>query len=416
MENREEIQFELDLLNVDQLRKIVRSNESVKWKCEKEYVQVNRTPKNHMISYILSMHPDYGKLKNQIKEFNKPTELFDDVQVVEETTTKVSKFPKLKHKTQQSKTQQSMEGNQMKIDLGLDLGAVISTAVQNLLEGQREELINKQINVKVEKEVAKLKPTLIRIPERKDVKIEGKQHKVFKDVLYYCQIERQVFIAGPSGSGKTYMASQVAKGLGVQFKHISCSAGLSEAHLLGRMLFDGTYVKSDFVDCYENGGVFLFDEIDAADANTLLVVNSALANGSMSVPNRKENPVAKRHKDFICICAGNTWGSGSIEYSGRNYMDAAFMDRFAASKVVVDYDEALEKDICDSHALYTTLNNLRKAVAENKIRRIISTRVFISAKRQHETGKSIKAFVNSLMVDWSQEEKSKIKFNEILAA
>ena len=160
----------------------------------------------------------------------------------------------------------------------------------------------------------------------------------------------------------------------------------------------------------------MFDEIDAADANTLLVVNSALANGSMSVPNRKDNPSAKRHKDFMCICAGNTWGSGSIEYAGRNYMDAAFMDRFAASKVVVDYDNKLEKRICTDEFLYSALNNLRKAVVDKKIRRVISTRVFISGQRQVSSGKSIKDFINNLMIDWSLEEKSKIKMTEIIKA
>lgn len=402
MENRV-IKDELEKLNVDQLRKIVRSNVNIKHWCEQEYVEVNRTPKKAMISYIIDYHPDYNELIKQIEELNKPKDLFEDVEVVEE---------EVKTKTKK----ETMEGNQMKIDLGLDLGAVISNAVQGMLEGQREELINKQINAKVEKEVAKLKPTLVRIPGRIDVTIQGKQHKAFKNVLYYAQIERQVFIAGPSGSGKTHMCNQVAKAMNLKFKHISCSAGLSEAHLLGRMLFDGTYVKSDFVDCYENGGVFLFDEIDAADANTMLVVNSALANGSMSVPNRKDNPTAKRHEDFVCMVAGNTWGNGSIEYAGRNYMDAAFLDRFSASKVLVNYDEKLEKDICTYVPMYEALSGLRKEVAKNKIRRVISTRAFISAQRQHSTGKTVKQFINSLIIDWSDEEKRKVKINDLLKA
>lgn len=125
---------------------------------------------------------------------------------------------------------------------------------------------------------------------------------------------------------------------------------MSEAHLLGRMLFDGEYVESDFVRLYENGGVFLFDEIDAADANTLLVINSALANGYMSVPNRKEKQRAERHENFICIVAGNTWGKGSVEYAGRNRLDSAFMDRFTVAKLEIDYDTDLEGKIAGDHA------------------------------------------------------------------
>ena len=393
---------QLKELSVDRLRKIARKETSAIDYLIGNYSSVNRANKEGLI-FAIETYCSEEYIHKYIKDTEPVEDLFERTNPPTETEQLIT-----------PKQTQSMEGNQMKIDLGLDLGAVISSAVQNLLEGQREELINKQINAKVEKEVAKLKPTLVRIPNRKEVVLEESLHKAFKDVLYFCEMERQVFVAGPSGSGKTHMASQVAKALGVQFKHISCSAGLSEAHLLGRMLFDGTYVKSDFVDCYENGGIFLFDEIDAADANTLLVVNSALANGSMSVPNRKDNPSAKRHRDFMCICAGNTWGSGSIEYAGRNYMDAAFMDRFAASKVVVDYDNKLEKRICTDEFLYSALNNLRKAVVDKKIRRVISTRVFISGQRQVSSGKSIKDFINNLMIDWSLEEKSKIKMNEII--
>jgi len=396
-----DIKLELNKENVDFLRKVARTSKQVQGACEEMYEQVNRTPKQSLIDFIIDYHSDLDLIKELINKHRKPKDLFEEAEIIEE---------EVKPKT----TKQTMQGNQMKIDLGLDLGAVISNAVQGMLEGQREELINKQINAKVVKEVAKLKPTLVQIPQRKDVIIKGKQHAAFKDVLYLSEIERQVFIAGPSGSGKTYMAEQVANAMSLQFKHISCSAGLSEAHLLGRMLFDGTYVMSDFVDCYENGGVFLFDEIDAADANTLLVVNSALANDTLSIPNRKHNPSAKRHKDFICICAGNTWGNGSVEYAGRNYMDAAFMDRFAASKVIVEYDTNLEKDIISNETMYNTLNNLRKAVEDKKIRRIVSTRVFISAQRQLSTGTSIKKFINNLMIDWTTEEKSKINLNEIL--
>jgi MoxR-like ATPase len=400
MVDRTEISTRLSNLNVDFLRKVARTSKQVQGACEEMYGQVNRTPKQTLIEFIIDYHPDLNIVQELIDEHIKPKDLFEDVEVVEE-----QKLTPKKDK---------MQGNQMKIDLGLDLGAVIGNAVQGMLEGQREELINKQINAKVIAEIAKLKPTIVKVPERKDVKIEGKQHKVFEEVLFLAQIERQVFIAGPSGSGKTYMCHQVAKALGLDFKHISCSAGLSEAHLLGRMLFDGTYVKSDFVDCYENGGVFLFDEIDAADANTMLVVNSALANGSMSVPNRKDNPSAKRHPDFVCMVAGNTWGNGSIEYAGRNYMDAAFLDRFSGSKVVVDYDKSLEKEICNNKIMYNTLSKLRKEVAKNKIRRVVSTRAFISATRQLESGRTVKQFVNNFIIDWSEEEKRKVKIDDIL--
>lgn len=317
---------------------------------------------------------------------------------------------------QQSKTEEKMntEKSQMKLDLGIDLNSILTSSIQQAIGSQGDDLIAKQIKPLVEKEVAKLKPTLVKVPGRQDVTIEGRTHKKFKDILFLAQTERQVFLSGPSGSGKTFACSQVAKALSLPFSHISCSPGMSEAHLLGRMLFDGTYVPSDFVKCYENGGVFLFDEIDAADAGTLLVINSALANGHMSVPNRKENPVANRHEDFICICAGNTWGNGSVEYAGRNYMDAAFMDRFAGAKVMVSYDQDLEREICaqlgDEEGLkvFEKITNLREKVFSKKVRKVVSTRAFISATKQIIAGKKLNQFMNDFTIDWTQEEKGKV--------
>jgi len=46
------------------------------------------------------------------------------------------------------------------------------------------------------------------------------------------------------------------------------------------------------------------------------VLNSALANGKMAVPNRPEKPFATKHPDFVCIAAVNTLGTGA-ELSDR---------------------------------------------------------------------------------------------------
>jgi MoxR-like ATPase len=206
------------------------------------------------------------------------------------------------------------------------------------------------------------------------------------------------------------LAKQVSEAFKIDFASISCSAGMSEAHLLGRMLFDGTYVPSDFITCYENGGVFLFDEIDAADSNTLLVVNSALANGYVSVPNRKDNPRANRHADFICIAAGNSWGNGSATYQGRGHLDAAFLDRFSCSKIEIDYDIELESQLANGDT--TTLNKIweiRRIVKEQRMKRVVSTRSLVSVLRQVKAGKKLQDVLKTFTVDWSKDELVKIK-------
>ena len=150
----------------------------------------------------------------------------------------------------------------------------------------------------------------------------------------------------------------------------------------------------------------------------MLIINSALANGFMSVSNRVDNQVAQRHDNFICIAAANTTGDGATsQYAGRNQIDGAFMDRFVGCKVEVNYDNELESNFLQSFPLaLTTLNRIRENVVNHKIRRIVSTRAFISASKsihydtevnkKSET-KAVNNFLDTFFIGWTNEERKK---------
>lgn len=105
----------------------------------------------------------------------------------------------------------------------------------------------------------------------------------------------------------------------------------------------------------------------------------------MSIPNRKENTKALRHENFICIISGNTFGTGSVEYSGRGYLDAAFLDRFSMSKIFIDYDVSIEKDICEGKDdLLKFFHKLREIIKEKNLKRIVSTRTIKGAVMQRD--------------------------------
>ena len=245
---------------------------------------------------------------------------------------------------------------------------------------------------------------------------EEHYHPKFETIANYLRWDKQVMLVGKAGTGKTTIAHQLADAFGVKFAHLSCSAGMSEAHLLGRMLFDGEYVLADFVDIYENGGVFLFDEFDAMDGNTAVVINSALANGKMSVPNRKDKPTAYRHKDCYIITASNTWGTGFGDsiYAGRNKLDGATLDRFCASRVHFDYDTKLERKLAPNKDIAKALWKLRKEVDRARLQRIVSTRLFFTANVHTKGGESIKDFFDTVTIDWTDEEKSKVDYEGII--
>lgn len=249
-------------------------------------------------------------------------------------------------------------------------------------------------------------------------KIEGvHHHPKFKDIVEKLQLnaDKCVYLCGDAGTGKTTLAEQVAKTMELPFGFLSCTEGMSEAHLLGRMLFNGDYVASEFVTLYENGGVFLLDEMDAMDSNVAVVINSALANGIISVPNRKDNPTAKRHENFFVIGAGNTWGTGqgSSLYSGRNKLDSATLDRFWG--IEVKYDTKLEKMLAnDDKAMIHALNELRKRVKSNGLNRIVGTRKFKDAGRCSANGKDVAYLMDHVTTGWTKEEINKVGVKDIV--
>lgn len=215
----------------------------------------------------------------------------------------------------------------------------------------------------------------------KEVKvIKGLFHHKFPRVLKLAEHRKNIWLAGPTGCGKSWISEQVAESLGLSYSFVSCTAGMSEGVLGGRLLPTGEggmfeYIMSEFVNAFEKGGVFLLDELDAADANVMLMINSALASGKLAVTNRSKKPYAKRHKDFVCIAAANTFGTNADRmYSGRNKLDAATLDRFGIGKVLMDYDSAVEEQLCPDETLLKICHGLRKGIVQHRLERAMSTR------------------------------------------
>ena len=234
-------------------------------------------------------------------------------------------------------------------------------------------------------------------------------HECFDHVSSLARINQNILLVGPSGSGKTYLARQVANKLERDFASQSCSSGMSESQLAGWLLpiskGNFEYVPSTFVSAYENGGVFLLDELDAADENTLIFINSALAGDSFYLPQRFEDRQVRKHDDFVCIGAANTFGNGaSINYSGRNRIDGATLDRFRAGIVSVDYSERLERKLIDIE-VYEWCVRIRNLIVEKQLNRIMSTRVMLDfTVQKNELAYTRDQWAKSYFADWSEDE------------
>lgn len=189
-------------------------------------------------------------------------------------------------------------------------------------------------------------PLVIQFPERPaPIKVDGLTHPQFADMLLTLRAGMHCMLVGPAGSGKTYSAEQAAGALGRKF---FMQGAVTYAHeLLGYIDAHSRYVRTQFRDAFEHGGLILLDEFDASSAESALVLNAALANGACAFP----DGLIRKHADFLCIIGANTDGSGAtMAYAGRARLDGAFLDRF----VVFDWqiDPRIEESMAQGNTLW----------------------------------------------------------------
>ena len=217
---------------------------------------------------------------------------------------------------------------------------------------------------------------------KKDV---GLQHKSFADVLSTLSAGVNIALVGPAGSGKTTIVHNASKVLNLSFASQSVSAQSTVFDFFGYKSATGKYIGTMFREKYENGGVFLLDEFDAGNPNVLAALNQATANGHCPFPDK----MIEKHKDFIIVMAGNTFGGGgTIDYVGRNKIDAATLDRFAF--IYIDYDEILEKALSSNENWCLRVQDYRRRVIEKKVRTIISPRATFNGEKLLSAGLSMK--------------------------
>ena len=292
----------------------------------------------------------------------------------------------------------------------VDLGAALASLVMGQVEARIQGAVDAAVAAKVPREIK------IKVADAPAVKVEGHAHPMFEKVLKLVAAKQNVLLVGPAGCGKTHLFSMVAKALGKRHASISLSAGVTEAHLTGRLLPTGdggrfVYTQSPFVTMYTEGGAFLLDEMDGADPNVLLSINQATANGGFEIEARGASGLdthVKRHPDAVVMATANTFGTGAgALYVGRNQLDAATLDRWYV--VAMDYDKAYEERLAPSQVTHFVWT-LRDLITENRWRRVASTRMIQKAGAALAAGLDWKTVKEDLLAGYSADERAKIKF------
>lgn len=289
----------------------------------------------------------------------------------------------------------------------------LATMFASLLMGAIKSPDVEKMVIDAVKEVATQK-----IPRPMEVKFQESSvvidnvHNKFTTVMDRLKATKNIMLVGPAGCGKSHLAEQVAESLGLDYSSVSCSSDMSSSVLTGWLLpSDGgkfEYAPSDFINLYENGGVFLLDEMDAADPSILLIINQALANGRITIPQRKGNTVVKRHPNFIAVAATNTFGRGGNLMYSRERLDESTIDRFRSGMIELDYDPELEAKLVDAEVLEWGLA-VRERIINARLKRVISTRFLrdASALKEH-AGYSLKQIKEIFFADFKQDERVKI--------
>jgi cobaltochelatase CobS len=243
----------------------------------------------------------------------------------------------------------------------------------------------------MERLVRENKPTVtnVTIGNGETKPITGRTHEKFTDVLRVVSAGLFPWLTGGAGVGKTTIAQQVAEVLDLPFDAEGFCAQSSKSELKGYKDGNGLYNSTKFRERFEQGGVYLLDEIDGANPNILLALNSALSNGFMAFP----DGTVKRHKDFIAIACANTYGNGATaEYVGRQVIDGASIDRFVKMDIPIDtsMEAGVVNDISmDALAGREWLNviaRVRANVANYGLKVIVSPRSSINGAKLLNAG------------------------------
>ena len=112
----------------------------------------------------------------------------------------------------------------------------------------------------------------------------------------------------------------------------------------------GVFHTGPLLDAYENGGIILLDEFDKADPGMSGGCNAYLnMEDCIAVPDRSENPTAKRHPDFRSSLRTHsaTARMGSTLYSSSH---STWLHASAHQGLDTTYSESVERNILGEYA------------------------------------------------------------------
>lgn len=147
-----------------------------------------------------------------------------------------------------------------------------------------------------------------------------------------------ILLTGPTGCGKTSVVSALAALTNHPLVRFNCDGETRVSNLRGMMkptAKDGVltlqFSLGDLAIAMKEGYWVLLDEIDAALASVLFVLQPVLEEDRRELHLPEERETISAHESFRVFATGNTIGfraAARARHAGTNPMNAAFVDRF----------------------------------------------------------------------------------------
>lgn len=165
---------------------------------------------------------------------------------------------------------------------------------------------------------------------------------------------RNIWLYGPAGTGKSTFAEQLAARTGRPFILIPCDDTTEAPELVGMTTpHDGRVRWQDGVltaAMRTPNAIVLIDEPTVARAGALMVLQSVLASGVLSIKETGEAVCCAEGVRFIVADNTNGTGGGTAEgYEGTRRLNRATLDRFATFLRMDYLDETSEATALVSH-------------------------------------------------------------------
>jgi MoxR-like ATPase len=207
---------------------------------------------------------------------------------------------------------------------------------------------------------------------------------------------KNVFLIGPTGGGKTALVRYYCAKHKRPYRRVSFNGGCTVEDLVGHYVLKNgqtEWVDGLLTQAVKYGWVLAGDEINAAPAEVLFVLNSVLDDERVLILSSKGGEIIKAHPNFRFVATCNPTEAG---YAGTHEMNEALKDRFCDTTFTIDYSKSVErrilkgmgfeKDIVED--IMSFVKRIRKSFAESEIDTPFSTRAIIGLAELIQANKS----------------------------